>query len=173
MKNNLIKKVFKRMAWLLLLLVVLLLISYQSILRTQAGSSWVLGFVTEKWLPELSYQKVTGSLLGGLKFENLSYQDSSVDVAVIEFETGQLVLSYFQPAVVLSKLKANGVSLKIKETAMTEKEEARIIRPFFRPGTAIKTIVMLLDEIITNKPIAADSESPEKSERPESRCVLL
>ncbi|WP_154224636.1 translocation/assembly module TamB domain-containing protein [Marinicella rhabdoformis] len=114
------KLFFKRTAWFLLLLVVLFVVAYQGILRTDTGSRWALGFVTGQWLPELSYQDMTGNLSQGITLKKVRYEDSSASVTVAELKTGELSLSYWQPALVLSQLKVKDTSLRIKETTAVE-----------------------------------------------------
>ena len=63
---NLMKRLFKRTVGVLLVCAVLMVLIYQWVFRTATGSHWAIDFVSERWLPALSYQDMAGTLSQGI-----------------------------------------------------------------------------------------------------------
>lgn len=117
-------KWIKRTAWVFVLILVLLVLVYQAVLRTQLGTRWAIGFFVSNWIPELRYNKITGSLVNGMTLTDVLYHDAGVEVAISELATGDLAFTYFSPAISLSDLKVNGMSLKLKPDSSHTAETA-------------------------------------------------
>lgn len=74
------KKTLKNTFKISVLLLAFVVLSLFTVWYTQSGTRWALGFVTQHWLPELTYDSVSGSLSSDLAFDNLQYRDDSVTV---------------------------------------------------------------------------------------------
>ncbi len=116
--KNIIKKTLKLSVLLLLLLVFSLLFIW----HTQSGTRWALGFVTKRWLPELSYASVSGTFSSDLSFTSLKYQDQGIDITADQIKLLGLSYQWLAPQLSLKALENNRLSIAVKESPTDAKQ---------------------------------------------------
>lgn len=85
------------------------------LLTTEHGARWLLG-QSSPYLPQaLSIESVNGSLLKGLQFRSVGWNDGTAGVAVAELDTEVELLALFKREVRISGLTIRNVDVQIAE----------------------------------------------------------